>query len=151
VRRMAIECPTRRLLNVTFFREIVEPKPSDGTQQQSRHLTQSARHPQGESMIDRTIPEARRVATKLGVAGLEAARAICGAATRDLDLHWSELLFSSDLSLALAASLLTAALGMDTGDSVRNPASMCAITGHAASSAATACFRSPPRSTTSAP
>jgi len=102
-------------------------------------------------MIDRTIPEARRVATKLGVAGLEAARAICGAATRDLDLHWSELLFSSDLSLALAASLLTAALGMDTGDSVRNPASMCAITGHAASSAATACFRSPPRSTTSAP
>jgi hypothetical protein len=88
---MAIECPTRRLLNVTFLREIVEPKPSDGTQQQSRHLTQSARHPQGESMIDRTIPEARRVATKLGVVGLEAARAICGAATPDLDQHWSEL------------------------------------------------------------
>jgi hypothetical protein len=35
-------------------------------------------------MIDQTIPEARRVATKLGVAGLEAARAICGTATRDL-------------------------------------------------------------------
>jgi hypothetical protein len=58
---MAIECPIRRLLNVTFLREIVEPKPSDGTQEQSRHLTQSARHPQGESMIDRKIPEARRV------------------------------------------------------------------------------------------
>jgi len=42
---MAIECLTRRLLNVTFLRDIVEPKPSDGTQQQSRHLTQSAQAP----------------------------------------------------------------------------------------------------------
>src|SRR5215475_4000499 len=47
VRRMAIECLTRRHLNVAFLRDVVEPKASGGSQQRSRHLTQSARHPRG--------------------------------------------------------------------------------------------------------
>ena len=96
MRRMAIGCPTRRLLNVTVLRDIVEPKPSAGTQQQSLHL-QSARHPRGG---EHDRPDNFRGPTRRHRArprrSRQAARAICGATTRGLlarlpkDLHWSE-------------------------------------------------------------
>jgi len=61
---MAIGCRTRRLLNVAFLRNIVEPKPTGGTQQRRGA-------PAAKSMTDKTIPEARCIATAHGLAGLD--------------------------------------------------------------------------------
>jgi len=91
---MAIGCPTRRLLNVTVLRDIVEPKPSAGT----NNRTGTARHTRGgeHDRPDNIRGPTRRHRVRPRRSRRQAARAICGATTRWLlarlpkDLHWSE-------------------------------------------------------------